>query len=94
MGLTEDLRLFVIAHFDSTSERKIALEGLNNILAKYKGQIGKCTFCNQEFDAEIKGLLFAREKVTEKYDVPVDFKIDMRLKELGWDVEIKGDKYK
>ena len=43
--------------------------------------------------SESKALLFARQKIVEPYDVPPDFKVDTRLKEIGWDVELKGYKY-
>lgn len=94
MGLIEDLRLFVIAQFENPTERKKALNGLNTILEKYRCKEGHCAFCNQEFNAEIKGLLTARSFIFKKYTVPVDFLIDQRLKELNWDIEEKGVEFK
>lgn len=87
MALVDELRAFIGALSSTAKEAKANKEALNMILKKYQNKAGHCSYCGQPFNAEIKGLLFAREKIIEPYDVPADFKIDMRLKELGWDVD-------
>ena len=38
-------------------------------------------------EGEIKGLLYARDRIVEPYDVPAEAKIEFRLKELGHKIE-------
>ena len=38
-------------------------------------------------EGEIKGLLYAKDRIVEPYDVPAEAKIEFRLKELGHKIE-------
>jgi hypothetical protein len=93
MGLRAELRAFISA-ISETGDATKNLQAFERIVAKHTAKKGHCMFCGQQYDAEIKGLLFARERVVEPYDVPADFKIDQRLRELNWDVDEKGTEYK
>ena len=93
MGLRNELRAFITAISSTPTESKKNKQALERIFNKHLQKSGQCMFCGQEYDSEIKALLFARQKIVEPYDVPPDFKVDTRLKEIGWDVELKGDKY-